>query len=73
VLGKTTLPGLKKQTLNAYRNFSDGMSRPEHLLGFHQAMHLATHLGQIRSIRNLYRKTRGKPALFFPENPIFPT
>jgi hypothetical protein len=72
-LGKTTLPVLREHTLNAYRNLSDGISRPEHLLGFHQAMHLATHLGQIRSIRNLYRKTRGKPALFFPENPTFPT
>jgi len=34
--------------------------------------HMATHLGQIRTIRNLYRKTRGEPARFFPENPTYP-
>jgi hypothetical protein len=72
-LGRTTLPALQQHTLIAYRNFPGGPERPAHLLGFHQAMHLATHLGQIRSIRNLYRKTRGEPARFFPENPTFPT
>ena len=34
--------------------------------------HLAMHCGQIRSIRNLYRKTRGEPLRFFPDNPTFP-
>ena len=30
------------------------------------------HCGQIQTIRNLYRKTRGEPARFFPENPTYP-
>jgi hypothetical protein len=42
------------------------------MLAYHQATHLAYHTGQIRSIRNLYRKIRGEPARFFPENPTFP-
>jgi hypothetical protein len=71
-LSKTTAPALEHNTLIAYQNFPGGISRPMHLLGFHQALHLATHVGQIRSIRNLYRKTRGEPARFFPENPTFP-
>jgi hypothetical protein len=41
-------------------------------LGYHQAIHLAMHCGQIRTIRNLYCKTRGEPARFFPENPTYP-
>jgi len=53
-------------------NLSSGVSRPMHLLGFHQATHLATHLGQIRSILNLYLKTRGEAARFSPENLSFP-
>lgn len=40
--------------------------------GFHQALHLAGHTAQISTIRNLYRKTRGEPALFFPDNPTYP-
>jgi hypothetical protein len=35
-------------------------------------MHLAMHWGQINTIRNLYRKTRGEPARLFPDNPTFP-
>ena len=31
------------------------------------------HWGQVRTLRNLYRKTRGEPARFFPDNPTFPT
>jgi hypothetical protein len=42
-----------------------------HLVGYHQALHVATHVGQIRTIRNLYRKTRGEPARFVPENPTY--
>jgi hypothetical protein len=72
VLSQTTAPALEHSTLVAYQNFPGGVSRPMHLLGFHQALHLATHLGQMRSIRNLYRKTRGEPARFFPQNPTFP-
>jgi hypothetical protein len=33
--------------------------------------HLATHRGQIRTIRNLYRRARGEPGLFLPQNPTF--
>jgi hypothetical protein len=43
-----------------------------YMLAYHQATHLAYHTGQIRSIRNLYRKTRGEPARFFPDNPTYP-
>jgi hypothetical protein len=46
--------------------------RSPHFLGFHQVMHLAMHWGQINTIRNLYRKTRGEPARLFPDNPTFP-
>ena len=37
-------------------------------------MHLAGHLGQIRTIRTLYKKTRGEPIPpeFYPDNPTFP-
>jgi hypothetical protein len=72
VLSQKTAQALEHSTLVAYQNFPGGVSRPMHLLGFHQALHLATHLGQISSIRNLYRKTRGEPPRFFPENPTFP-
>ena len=65
-----TLAVLEQRTREAYRRWP---SRPPHFLGFHQAMHVAMHLGQIRTIRNLYRKTRGEPARFFPHNPTYPT
>ena len=47
---------------------------PPHFLSFHHPMHLAGHLGQIRTIRTLYKKTRGEPvpAEFYPDNPTFP-
>jgi hypothetical protein len=72
-LEATTATDLEHSTLIAYQNFPGGVSRPRHLLGFHQAIHLATHLGQIRSIRNLYQRTRSETARFFPENPTFPS
>jgi hypothetical protein len=65
----TTLHDLEQRTQSAYEHWR---SRPAHFLGFHQAMHLATHRRQIRTIRNLYRKTRGEPARFFPDNPTYP-
>ncbi len=68
-LRSTTLVGLQERTEAAYQGWP---SCPAHFLGFHQAMHVAMHWGQIRTIRNLYRKTRGEPARFFPENPTFP-
>jgi len=70
-LRRTTLAGLEQQTALAYQDFRREVP-PPHLLGFHQVVHLAGHGGQICTIRNLYRKTRGEPARFFPENPFFP-
>ena len=43
-----------------------------YLLAYHQATHMAMHCGQIQTIRNLYRKTRGEPARFSPDNPTYP-
>jgi hypothetical protein len=63
---------LQRQTGIAYQAFPGEGARPAHFLGFHQTMHLAMHFGQITSLRNLYRKTRGQPARFFPDNPTFP-
>jgi hypothetical protein len=64
-----TLVDLEQRSGAAYQAWS---SCSAHFLGFHQAMHVAMHWGQIRTLRNLYRKTRGEPARFFPENPTFP-
>ena len=69
-LRKMTLVGLEQRTRAAYQGWP---SRSAHFLGFHQARHVSMHWGQIRTIRNLYRKTRGEPARFFPDNPTFPT
>ena len=69
-LRRTTLAALKQQTV-LDQVFPGGVPHPAHLLSFRQAMHLATHWGQIRTIRNLYRKTRGEPGRFFPQNPTF--
>jgi uncharacterized damage-inducible protein DinB len=60
---------LRERTAQAY---DAKTARTPHLLAYHQAMHVMTHCGQIRSIRNLYRKSRGERALFFPENPTYP-
>jgi len=60
---------LRERTAQAY----DGKTeRTPHLLAYHQAMHLMTHCGQIRMIRNLYSKDRGDRPRFFPENPTYP-
>jgi hypothetical protein len=72
VLRQTPLPMLQLQTQRAYGTPANGASLPPHLIGFHQATHLATHLGQIRSLRNLFRKTRGERARFHPDNPTYP-
>jgi hypothetical protein len=66
-LRAVTLPGLEARTTAAYR-----APRSPHFLGYHQVLHLAMHWGQINTIRNLYRKTRGQPARRFPDNPTFP-
>ncbi len=73
VLRHTPLPMLQLQTQRAYGTPASGAPLPPHFLGFHQATHLATHLGQIRTLRNLYRRTRGEPARFHPDNPTYPT
>jgi hypothetical protein len=70
-LRRTTLAALQEQTVLA-QVFPGGTSHAAHLLSFRQAVHLAMHWGQIRTIRNLYRKTRGEPARFFPDNVTFP-
>lgn len=64
-----TLDRLQQRTEAAYQGWP---SRSPHFLGFHQAMHVSMHWGQIRTIRNLYLKTRGQPARYFPDNPTFP-
>jgi hypothetical protein len=39
------------------------------LLG--EISHLASQRGQIRTVRNLYRRVRGEEGLFLPQNPMF--
>jgi uncharacterized damage-inducible protein DinB len=67
ILRAATLASLRQRTASAY---GEAMGLP-YLLSYHQATHLAMHCGQIHTIRNLYRKTRGEPARFFPENPTY--
>lgn len=69
-LRETSVSGLQERTRAAYQAWP---SAPTHFLGYHQALHLAMHWGQIRTIRNLYCKTRGEPARFFPDNPSYPS
>lgn len=68
-LRKMTLVGLQQRTEAAYRGWP---SCSAHFLGFHQAMHVCRHWGQILTIRNLFQKSRGQPARFVPDNPTFP-
>ena len=68
-LRNMTQEELQVRTAAAYHAWP---SCPTHFLGFHQAMHIAMHWGQIRTIRNLYKTTRGETARFYPENPTFP-
>ncbi|MGH8072424.1 MAG: DinB family protein [Candidatus Entotheonellia bacterium] len=70
-LRRATLAALKQQTVLA-QVFPGGAPHPAYLLSFRQAVHLSIHWGQIRTIRNLYRKMRGEPGRFFPDNPTFP-
>jgi hypothetical protein len=72
-LHRTSLAGLEEKGETAYQEYRlAGASPTTRMLGFHHAVHLAGHLSQIHTIRNLYRKTRGEPARFFPDNPTFP-
>ena len=50
-LRQATLATLQQRTEMAYQGWPS-RSRPAHLLGFHQAMHVSMHLGQINTIRN---------------------
>lgn len=68
LLRMATLETVQLRTAAAYGD----ARRLTSSLGYHQAIHLATHCGQIRTIRNLYCKTRGEPARFFPDNPMYP-
>ena len=68
ILRATTLATLRQRTAAAYGE----MSRQTYRLGYHQAAHMAMHCGQIRMIRNLYRKMRGEPPGFVPDNPTYP-
>ena len=70
-LRTTTLRDLHLRTAAAYGPASAARGL-DHFLGYHQALHVATHCGQIRTIRNLYLTTRGEPGRFFPENPTYP-
>lgn len=71
VLATTSAEGLAERTAAAYGKVAE---RPggRYFIAYHHAMHLAMHCGQIRTIRNLYRKTRGEPARFVPHNPTYP-
>jgi hypothetical protein len=68
LLRTTRLETLQQRTAAAYGD----ARRLTYALGYHQAIHLAMHCGQIRTIRNLYCKMRGEPARFFPDNPTYP-
>lgn len=77
-LRSTTLADVKQQAVLSWA-FSGGSPNPAAIrqhwtaaLLFRETLHRAIHEGQIRTIRNLYRKTRGEPGLFFPDNPTFP-
>ncbi|MBI4520207.1 MAG: DinB family protein [Gemmatimonadetes bacterium] len=70
ILRTTTLSTLRERTATAYGKVSE-REGGTYFLGYHHATHLAMHCGQIRAIRNLYCKTRGKPARFVPENPTY--
>jgi uncharacterized damage-inducible protein DinB len=68
VLRSTTLAELRRKTF--VTPFAQG-PQPANMLLLAEISHLATHRGQIRTIRNLYRKARGEKGLFLPQNPTF--
>ena len=70
-LGTQSLGTLKEKSAAAYGEAVTGTGRA-YVLAYHEATHLTYHTGQIRSIRNLYRKARGEPARFFSDNPTYP-
>src|SRR5919201_4035821 len=64
LLRETSVEQLEARSTSVYEGRT--AERPL-LLGYHQMVHLFGHLGQISMIRNLYQKTRGRPARSFPE------
>lgn len=72
VLRGMTLATLEERTKLAYGEKA-GQGR-SYFLGFHQVVHLAMHWGQIRTVRTLYKMTRGEPvpAKYFPGNVSYP-
>lgn len=68
VLRSTTLTELRRKTF--VTPFAQG-PQPSNMLLLAEISHLASHRGQIRTIRNLYRKARGEQGLFLPKNPTF--
>jgi len=67
-LRPTTLAELKRKTF--LTPFAQG-PQPANMLLLGEISHLATHRGQIRAIRNLYRRVHGEQGLFLPQNPTF--
>jgi uncharacterized damage-inducible protein DinB len=63
-----TLADLKRKTFVS--PFAQG-ARPANGLLFSEIGHLTLHRGQIRTLRNLYRRSRGEAGLFAPKNPTF--
>ena len=66
-LRTTTVADLKKKSFST--PFARG-PQPANALLLAEISHLASHRGQIRTFRNLYRRARGEPGLFFPQNPM---
>ena len=67
-LRETTEEQLQARSASAY---GERAVEWPHFLGYHQAIHLFGHLGQISMIRNLYRTTRGRSG-FIQDNPTYP-
>jgi hypothetical protein len=67
-LKQTSLADLKRKTF--VNPFAQGV-RPANSLLFSEIGHLTLHREQIRTLRNLYRRTRGEAGLFAPRNPTF--
>jgi hypothetical protein len=70
-LHASTLEELKNRTSMAYQDAAATRGKA-YLIAYHHAVHMATHCGQIRMLRNLYRTTKGERALFVPANPTYP-
>ena len=68
LIHRSTVAGLKAQTF-----VESASSRPQSKdsLLHREIRHLVTHTGQIRALRNLYRRTKGEQGLFFPDNRTF--